>query len=219
MTTISFESKPAGTSLSVNLNAGHYRIAGKSREQGEKELHSLVTSATVEESYLFIEGTDAKGKAMAIWYEVGRQETLHQVSVTTETIKAASENLKALGITPKFISNYHIHPINTDNPDASNTISHPDYAFVVEKMPKFLKEFGNVPFDARVVVPAGVWTLSPGVYQAAETDKDNFINIYHYYMSAMWHCNREADLFACTQNDPVRLQFKMYEEKQNNNCP
>lgn len=190
--------------LYVNQRGLHYRVIGKSRQEGEGDLRRLTQTSSAEEGWVFVEATDSSGKLISIWYEVGMDSAWNHVDFSRDFIDhVVLGDLRNLGLSPQSVSEYHIHPLSDKwiewtggrrarASDFVNFFSPEDYAGTAAGF------FANIPrhysgdwnaqaADVRIVAPEGIWKFVP--QRDGNMDSWPIIqNIHHGYSVYLSQC-------------------------------
>lgn len=167
---IHWENRSPARPLIVNTDHRlHYRVIGKSRREGEDDLQRLTQTSPMEDRWEYVEGISQKtGEEIQIWYEVGVLET--PIAADGYFTPILDENilkdLERLGVRETARTAYHFHPDDSlrglsthANQHLSNTPSETDYSYG----PVDFFHYGDRPYpiDNRIVVPSGVWQITP----------------------------------------------------------
>lgn len=186
---IHFQERPKELPLTVNRDLAHYKVIGKSRNEGERDLYELTKTSDVEEGWAFIEGKDKLGKPVSLWYEVGERET--EVSVGRGDYHPL-DDLKAMGITPEKYSCYHIHPAGNVSPidyEFGKLFSSRDFLSAMLFAPYYLNQ--KIEYDSRIVVVSGIWCIR-SESDIADTDANKISRNYGAFINH--DCGNERSL-------------------------
>lgn len=151
-------SRPA---VAANAALPH-QFSRRTRAQGEADLRVQCNTSPVEDSFLYVEGTDARGRTVSWWYEVGTEEKPD--AVKTELTSDFVRGIQAEFAEVTAVSHYHFHPKNTANSYGSEYPTPPDFEHAMRMGLERSDERMGYPagkFDVRVATTVGTYTFKP----------------------------------------------------------
>jgi hypothetical protein len=156
----SFIDKPKTQSLYVNTDATEHYVIQKSEEDGVKDLRALTATSSVEESWIFVSGTDQKNNPISLWYEIGENETSESIAFLGSAPPSVLKDLERRGVKISSWSLYHFHPAD-GNKFQTETFSTPDYEAVDFFTGSGAHQKWDVPQAThKIITSNGLWSLS-----------------------------------------------------------
>ncbi len=147
-----------------------HRFSRRIRAQGEADLRGQCNSSPVEDSFLYVEGKDARGRTVSWWYEVGTEEKAD--AVKTELTSDFVRGTQAEFAEVMAMSHYHFHPKNSPHSYGSEYPTPPDFEHAMKMGLERSDSRMGYPagkFDVRVVTTVGTYTFKPN-FQAIQAD-------------------------------------------------